>query len=229
MGISVQKLRALYSILGFTLFLSSCSDMDTVFSSPFSSQGTYRVNALVDSDYTLDEYSVVNQNSKIRPFFVNSVVNDPDVRGLTVFVQDLSGTTISRKVRYVLSTDTQETKEVEEKEPQGSSGEVPRSPTQPLEESSPGEFASRPLVESDAALGVSPESLAGNTAGDKSPLTGNPAKNSSAEEKTDETVLPAQVTKKGGTDTVIAAETNSKAAEKSKTADAPVEPSSRPP
>jgi hypothetical protein len=86
-------------ILGFSLFLGACGDLGMV----LPSQGTYRVNALVDSDYTLDEYSVVNQNSKIRPFFVNSVVNDPDVRGLTVFVQDLSGTVVSRKVQYVLS------------------------------------------------------------------------------------------------------------------------------
>ncbi|MFP3043342.1 hypothetical protein LQZ19_16130 [Treponema primitia] len=116
----VQKVRALFSILVFSLFLSSCGEMDDVFSSHFPSQGTYWVNALIDGDYTLDEYSAVNQNSKIRPFFVNSVVNDPDVRGLMVFVQDLSGATVSRKVQYVLSTDTQ-TKQVEEKDLLGTS------------------------------------------------------------------------------------------------------------
>lgn len=89
-------------ILSFSLFFGACGDLGMV----LPSQGTYRVNALVDGDYTLDEYSVINQKSEIRPFFINSVVNDPDVRGLTVFVQDLSGTVVSRKVQYVLSQES---------------------------------------------------------------------------------------------------------------------------
>jgi hypothetical protein len=116
----------MFIILGFSLFLGACGDLGMVL--PF--QGTYQVNALVDGDYTLDEYSVINQNSKIRPFFISSVVNDPDVRGLTVFVQDLSGTVVSRKVQYVLSpessADIQEEKTVWETDLLGISGEASR-------------------------------------------------------------------------------------------------------
>jgi hypothetical protein len=78
------------------------------------SQGSYSVNAqVVDRDdknseeyrYTLDAYSVVKSTSKISPYFVSSVINDPDVRGLTVFVQDYSGERVSRRVHYILNTD----------------------------------------------------------------------------------------------------------------------------
>ncbi|GHV79630.1 hypothetical protein AGMMS49944_14210 [Spirochaetia bacterium] len=99
-----RKSKTFFIFLGFSLFLGSCGGLGTV----FESQGSYRVNASVDNGYTLDEYSIINQNSKISPFFVNSVVNDPDVRGLTVFVQDLSGIIVSRKIRYVLAADAQE-------------------------------------------------------------------------------------------------------------------------
>jgi hypothetical protein len=88
-----------FAVLGFVLFLTACGDLGMV----LPSQGSYRVNAQVDGDYTLDTYSVVTKNSMIRPYFVNSVVNDPDVRGITVFVQDYSGAVVSRKVHYLLA------------------------------------------------------------------------------------------------------------------------------
>jgi hypothetical protein len=99
LGMSKQnRCRALSGALGVALVLTACGDLGMV----LPSQGSYRVNAQVDGDYTLDAYSVVTKNSTIRPYFVNSVVNDPDVRGLTVFVQDYSGTVVSRKVQYQL-------------------------------------------------------------------------------------------------------------------------------
>ena len=93
-----RKFRAFAGALAYALFLTACGDLGMV----LPSQGSYRVNAQVDGDYTLDTYSVVTKNSKIRPYFVNSVVSDPDVRGLTVFVQDYSGVIVSRKVQYRL-------------------------------------------------------------------------------------------------------------------------------
>jgi hypothetical protein len=105
MGMSVRKYWALAGALGFAFFLTACGDLGMV----LPSQGSYRVNAQVDGDYTLDTYSVVAKKSKIRPYFVNSVVNDPDVRGLTVFVQDYSGDIVSRKVQYQLPVDIKET------------------------------------------------------------------------------------------------------------------------
>jgi hypothetical protein len=93
-----------FCALGFTLFLYACGDLGVV----LPSQGSYRVSARVmapKDDYTLDVYSVVNKDSEIQPYFVNSVANDPDVRGLAVFVQDYSGNRVSRKVYYMLDLD----------------------------------------------------------------------------------------------------------------------------
>jgi hypothetical protein len=113
---SARKYAAFFCALGFALFLTACGDLGMV----LPSQGSYRVSARVTTpkddfapdarsiadrakdDYTLDACSIVNKYSKIQPYFVNSVANDPDVRGLTVFVQDYAGTIVSRKVRYQL-------------------------------------------------------------------------------------------------------------------------------
>jgi hypothetical protein len=100
-GMFARNYWAPIVVLGLAFFLTGCGDLGMV----LPSQGSYRVNAQVDGDYTLDAYSVVAKNSKIRPFFVNSVVNDPDVRGLTVFVQDYSGVIVSRKVHYQIAAD----------------------------------------------------------------------------------------------------------------------------
>jgi hypothetical protein len=82
----------------------------------FSSNGTYRINAYIDSEYTLSESSVISRQSLIRPFFTNSVTNDPDITGLTVFVQDTSGRIVSRKISYILSSEPIERTVFEEPE-----------------------------------------------------------------------------------------------------------------
>jgi hypothetical protein len=105
LGMFARNYRAFAGALGLVFFLTACGDLGMV----LPSQGSYRVNAQVDGDYTLDAYSVVAKASKIRPYFVNSVVNDPDVRGLTVFVQDYSGAIVSRKVHYLLDREAKET------------------------------------------------------------------------------------------------------------------------
>ncbi|MDR1143601.1 MAG: hypothetical protein LBK77_05185 [Spirochaetaceae bacterium] len=86
-------------------------------------------------DYTLDTYSIVNKNSEIQPYFVKSVANDPDVRGLTVFVQDYSGKTVSRKVRYQLELDEEEPpEELPEELPQEALWEIPAGTETPAAE-----------------------------------------------------------------------------------------------
>jgi hypothetical protein len=99
-----RKYGVFFCALGFALILYACGDLGMV----LPSQGSYRVSARVTTskdDYTLDTYSVVNKNSKIQPYFVNSLDDDPDVRGLAVFVQDYSGKRVSRKVYYMLDSD----------------------------------------------------------------------------------------------------------------------------
>jgi hypothetical protein len=142
---SARKYGAFVCVLGFALFLYACGDLGMV----LPSQGSYRVSARVKTpkddfaqdpsadkskdDYTLDIYSVVNKFSEIQPYFVNSVANDPDVRGLTVFVQDYSGTIVSRKVQYQLLSDEGEA----QKPPGGPEipAEIPQeTPTEALRE-----------------------------------------------------------------------------------------------
>jgi hypothetical protein len=67
------------------------------------SGGTYQVNAYIN-DYSLDECSIIKANDTIRPYFVNSVVHDPDVRGLVVFLQDDLGQDAGKKIWYTLGT-----------------------------------------------------------------------------------------------------------------------------
>jgi hypothetical protein len=77
--------------------LGACGDLGTV----LPSTGTYQVSALIN-EYSLDEYSVISQNDRVRPFFINSIINDPDVRGLTVFLQSPLGNLSGGKVKYTL-------------------------------------------------------------------------------------------------------------------------------
>lgn len=78
--------------------------MDSV----FSSGGTYyRVNAMVNKN-SLESYSIIRKGDEIHPYFVNSVNNDPDIMGLTVFLQTLSGQIVSSKVQYTLENEKEE-------------------------------------------------------------------------------------------------------------------------
>jgi hypothetical protein len=93
--------RTLKLLLGFFvigLFFTACGDMGTAFS---SGGGTtyYRVNAMVNKS-TLYEYSVIKKNDQVHPYFVNSVDNDPDILGLTVFWETPTGKIVSPKVQY---------------------------------------------------------------------------------------------------------------------------------
>ncbi|AEF86257.1 putative lipoprotein [Treponema primitia ZAS-2] len=106
---------------GLAVLFAGCGELDAV----FPSQGTYRVNARVDNDHTLDEYSIVHHSSSIRPFFENSVTNDPDIRGLIVFVQNSGGTTVSRKVQYLISNDSKDQQDPAQETPAKLLVEVP--------------------------------------------------------------------------------------------------------
>ncbi|MDR1277428.1 MAG: hypothetical protein LBK02_01610 [Treponema sp.] len=106
----------------FILFISSffytCGELDTV----FPSNGTYQVNALVN-ETSLSDCSLISRNDRIYPYFASSVISDPDVTGLLVFLQTPSGYIINKKIHYTLDTlDILET--VEENAPVENSGEA---------------------------------------------------------------------------------------------------------
>ena len=76
---------------------STCGELETL----FPSNGTYQVRTLVNGS-SLEECSIIRSNDKIRPYFAVSVINDPDLIGLLVYIQDSQGKIIGDKVQYTL-------------------------------------------------------------------------------------------------------------------------------
>jgi hypothetical protein len=80
----------------FAFAATGCGELDTM----LASNAVYQVNAAVEGR-NLDEYAIVGINSRIRPYFLSSLKNDPDVAGLVVFIKTPAGEVVSKKVRYV--------------------------------------------------------------------------------------------------------------------------------
>ncbi|MDR2110319.1 MAG: hypothetical protein LBP32_03335, partial [Spirochaetaceae bacterium] len=111
----IKKLRLTTDVVFLSIVLINCGELDTV----LPSSGTYRVNAHINNN-TLDECSVIGRDDTIRPYFANSVSNDPDLTGLSVFFQTPQGETVGEKIRYVLSTNSA----YQEKSPSGEKAEL---------------------------------------------------------------------------------------------------------
>jgi hypothetical protein len=127
-----RTLKALLGVLIISLIFTACGELDTV----FSPGGTtyYRVNAAVNKS-TLYEYSIIKKGDKIYPYFVNSVHNDPDILGLTVFLETPSGKIIGPKVQYIRKAEENQTESIYTPEPLPETG-LPE-PASPVTE--PGE------------------------------------------------------------------------------------------
>ena len=95
MSVSVAG-KAVALLLCLSLFVT-CGELDTL----FPSNGSYQVKTLVN-DSSLEECSIIRSNDKIRPYFAVSVVNDPDLIGLLVYLQDYQGEIVGEKVQYTL-------------------------------------------------------------------------------------------------------------------------------
>jgi hypothetical protein len=96
----VRKLKRFFLAVALpVLFLVACSEMDTI----LPSSVTYKVSALVGK-ISLDDYSVIGKDDAVQPVFVSSVVNDPDLTGLLVYLQDPEGEDVGGKVYYLLKT-----------------------------------------------------------------------------------------------------------------------------
>jgi len=76
--------------------LCACGEMSTTL---FSSGGTYQVKALVNGN-SIENCSIIRQNDKIIPYFAISVVDDPDLMGLLVYLQNSDGDIIGDRVLY---------------------------------------------------------------------------------------------------------------------------------
>jgi hypothetical protein len=86
---------------GFILILlASCGEVNTI----IPSETVYKVS-LKTASYTLEECAVLTSSVPVSPFFIQSDNNDSDIRKLTVFLQSVTGTVLSRKFAYVLDPD----------------------------------------------------------------------------------------------------------------------------
>jgi hypothetical protein len=109
----MNKHAPLLGILFISFILIACGDLgwDMV----ISSAGTYQVSASVN-EVSLDTCAIVGQDSDIHPYFKNSLVNDPDVRGLVVFLQNSQGEQVSGEFHYSLLSESEDTVESGEKD-----------------------------------------------------------------------------------------------------------------
>jgi hypothetical protein len=89
--------KTILIMAGVPVLLIACGEMGTA----FPASGTYRVNALIGK-VSLDECSIITEKDTIRPFFINSVTNDPDITGLMVFLQSPEGEIAGKRVQYTL-------------------------------------------------------------------------------------------------------------------------------
>ncbi|MDR2150012.1 MAG: hypothetical protein LBO67_04190 [Spirochaetaceae bacterium] len=81
----------------FCLLFTACNEMETVFTT-----GTvYKVTAQV-GDTTIDEAPLITSKDALAPYFITAVAKDPDIRSLTVFLQNSSGQIVMDKVQYAL-------------------------------------------------------------------------------------------------------------------------------
>jgi hypothetical protein len=85
----------------FSLILISCGDLDVDLGTVFSTGESYRIDALAD-DRSLAEQSILTKTSVIQPYFKNSLVNDPDARGLLIYLATPAGDRVSENIRYTL-------------------------------------------------------------------------------------------------------------------------------
>jgi hypothetical protein len=93
------------------LFLvSSCGELETF----FPSNGSYQVKTLVNG-ISIENCSIIRSGDKIRPYFVVSVADDPDLVGLLVYFQDSQGKINGEKIKYTINPDAEEVTQIETK------------------------------------------------------------------------------------------------------------------
>jgi len=97
-----NAVKASFFIILVSLLLG-CEETDAI----LPSAGIYRVNVQA-SGRSFDECSFVKKNDKIKPYFENSVYNDPDVTALMVFLKNSNGEILGGKIIYELDLDEED-------------------------------------------------------------------------------------------------------------------------
>jgi hypothetical protein len=102
MTLTKKAVKTAAHILFFSLLsvFFACGELST---SLFSSGGTYQVKALVN-DSSLESCSIIRRNDKIIPYFAVSVVNDPDLTGLLVYIKNSKGDIIGERILYTIES-----------------------------------------------------------------------------------------------------------------------------
>jgi hypothetical protein len=118
----MNKYIPFLGILLLVLVLMACGE--TGWDMVIPSAGTYQVSARAD-ELSLDSCSLVGRTSDVYPYFKNSLVNDPDVRGLVVFLRDSQGEQVSGKFHYSLVPESGVDPAVEDEVPEEKSDETP--------------------------------------------------------------------------------------------------------
>ena len=146
--------KAVAVLICLSLFVT-CGELDNM----FPTNGSYQVKTLVNGN-AIEECSIIRSNDKIRPYFAVSVVNDPDLIGLTVYLQNYQGEIVETMLQYTLYdyasesalTETEALEAVEaqreEEERQNPPDSPPPGETAASEETEPsGEETKPPVVE----------------------------------------------------------------------------------
>ena len=96
-----------FFLLGFIAFFSAffigCGPIESL----FPSAGNYKINIQIN-DIPLDDCSFAVYSDKIRPYFEDSVFDDPDVTALTVFLRNTEGAVAGWKVTYTLDKNAEQ-------------------------------------------------------------------------------------------------------------------------
>ena len=92
-------------ILFFSLLsiLFACGELST---SLLSSGETYQIKVLVNGN-SLESCSLIRRDDKLIPYFAVSVVNDPDLTGLLVYLKNSKGDIIGDRVLYTIDPEAE--------------------------------------------------------------------------------------------------------------------------
>jgi hypothetical protein len=94
----LQKSTRVFLFLAVLTILGGCGALDSL----LPSTGTYKISAKIN-DAPFNDFSIVTSNDKIRPFFEESVSEDPDITELVVFLKDSKGLTTGYRATYSLT------------------------------------------------------------------------------------------------------------------------------
>ena len=97
-----DKGKAFFALV-ILMAATGCGDLDLL----FPQSESYHVKAMINGN-SLEDCSLIWATDEIRPYFADSVENDPDLTGLLVYIQNSKGEIIGDKVLYSLQIQSDE-------------------------------------------------------------------------------------------------------------------------